>query len=77
MLVFIRLKSEIDLKCFFFRNIASGLDFLHTKEVVHTAIHPENILVTDALTAKLSRLGDIILISEKLVSSNLLSSKLE
>lgn len=62
---------------YFFRNIAYALDFLHTLKVVHTSINPENILVTDSLTAKLSRLGDIILISEELVSSTFLSSKLE
>ncbi|KAF2550926.1 hypothetical protein F2Q68_00036103 [Brassica cretica] len=56
------------------KNIAYALDFLHTLKVVHTAINPENILVTDSLTAKLSRLGDIILISEELVSSTFLSS---
>ncbi|KAG5411693.1 hypothetical protein IGI04_008012 [Brassica rapa subsp. trilocularis] len=56
------------------KNIAYALDFLHTLKVVHTSINPENILVTDSLTAKLSRLGHIILISEELVSSTFLSS---
>ncbi|KAG2264511.1 hypothetical protein Bca52824_071590 [Brassica carinata] len=42
--------------------------------IIKKAINPENILVTDSLTAKLSRLGDIILISEELVSSTFLSS---
>lgn len=56
---------ELDVKFSILHNVASGLAYLHARQVVHRNLSAKNVLLTAAMVAKIADFSDSRMVTDK------------